>query len=138
MFKTEVLSHDKTSLEIKGPIRKEDTDRLVRTFDGLIESEYRHIRITLNHIANMDIELNETRTNMGGYTLRIGGVFDRDVTLTLPDGTRATFVPRFCGPITSKSGFRKEWPVIYEAPEGVNATLETQVECSLVAEFGLG
>ena len=56
MFRTEVLSHNKISLKIDGPIRTEDVDRLIKTFDGLIESDYQCIRISLNHITNMDIE----------------------------------------------------------------------------------
>ena len=99
--------------------------RVVRTYDSLnrlFDSEFGYG--WSYSIANMDIELNEMRQPMGNWTRRVGGNFDRDVTLTLPNGTRATFVCELQGD--------GPYNVVYKAPPGVTATLEPEPSCTLV------
>jgi RHS repeat-associated protein len=102
--------------------------RVVRTYDSLKKDTDGDFGYGWTYsFANLDIELNEYRhkygdPSAGGYTRRYGGAFDRDVTLTLPDGRRATFRSRF-----ELDHYEQDkwpvWKVFYDAPPGVNATL---------------
>jgi RHS repeat-associated protein/uncharacterized repeat protein (TIGR01451 family) len=79
-------------------------------------------------LSNMNIQLNEAREDHGSYTVRSGGVYDRDVTLTLPNGQRATFTPRFV--VTDSTCIAgqctpRELTLVYDSPPGVNASLST-------------
>ena len=114
--------------------------RLVRSYDSLRkdrDGDFGHgWTFTL---ADMDIELNETRQDGGNYTQRCGGEFDRDVTLTLPDGKRVTFVCYMDGSSSSGAG---SWTAKYLSPEGVYATLTTKGTEKLIYQseilYGLG
>jgi len=90
-------------------------------------------------IANMDIELNEEREECdvlgGGATaeIRVSPNFARNVTLTLPDGERATFllnlVPSSQPYTGSEAGYRTGlyfYKAVYVSPPGVTATLYTK------------
>ncbi len=88
--------------------------------------------------ANLDMQLNERRITKsednGKWTCRMGGDFDRDVTLTLPDGRRVVFAYTLLpcsGPGTNN------WKVVYQAPDGVNDVLETSITCKLCYGGGM-
>ncbi len=110
--------------------------RVVRSYDSLSRNNAGDFGYGWTYsFADMDIKLNETRVDVYDYgssnivNIRCGGDFDRDVTLTLPDGTRATFVPRFqpCDGLGQAN-----WMVMYDAPEGVEAKLTPEPACMLV------
>jgi len=100
---------------------------VVRSYDSqrrFIEGEFAHG--WSYSLTNMDIKLNETRSSNG---TRIGGDFDRDVTLTLPsDGRRVTFSCVMNSASYPDGDNTAQYNVTYESPPGVNATLS-------VAEF---
>lgn len=89
-------------------------------------------------IANMDIELNEerkvlqpSRTFGTGFpeSVRVDSDFNRDVTLTLPDGRRTTF--QFYLEYDNGSLYNGELPSYiakYATPPGVDATLDAYQE----------
>jgi len=94
--------------------------RITRTYDSLKKNGDGDFGHGWSYsFGNMDIELNETRSGQ----MRVGGAFDRDVTLTLPDGKRATFTSRFDGYIDNMN-VRGSWNVVYDPPSGVNASLK--------------
>jgi hypothetical protein len=72
--------------------------RVVRTYNSFQKDKNSEFGYGWSYsIANMDIQLNETRQPMQVYmgsstmSVRVGDNYDRDVTLTLPDGRRVTF-----------------------------------------------
>ena len=80
-------------------------------------------------LIDLQLKLYETRVTIndhnGTYTTRLGGTYDRDVTLTLPDsGERVTFASQFVK--TSFPGDWPHWEVRYVSPEGVSAKLHTK------------
>lgn len=88
-------------------------------------------------IANMDIQLHEQRESMksSAYgenreeSIRVSFNFDRDVSLTLPDGNRATF--SFYLEYNNGSLYDAQTPFYiarYQSPDGVTARLETKDE----------
>ena len=90
--------------------------RVVRTYDSFRKDKDGDFGHGWSYsFANMDIKLNETRWPAGSHTERIGGEFDRDVTLTLPDGRRVTFTSYLEG----YCGLTGSWDVKYHLPEGV-------------------
>ncbi|MHC4739164.1 MAG: hypothetical protein ACYS9Y_09705 [Planctomycetota bacterium] len=94
--------------------------RVVRTYDGLNKDTKGDFGYGWTYsIANMDIELNERRYG----TTRIGDEFDRNVTLTLPDGERTTFNFNLVGSLAGTGG---EWQARYDSPDGVSAMLTTK------------
>ena len=74
------------------------------------------------NLANMDIKLNESRDLNGD---RSGGEFDRDVTLTLPDGKRVTFASKL-DLIQSSAGIPTKYQLVYESPENTLAKLAVE------------
>jgi RHS repeat-associated protein len=104
--------------------------RVVRTYDSFKKNEQGEFGYGWTYsIANLDIELDETRVDMfyddgwdcGGTPIEIrnkdGGDFaSRNVTLTLPDGRRTTFM--FNLDSSNKA--------VYESMPGVNAKLRTK------------
>ena len=77
--------------------------------------------------ANMEIELDESRQlwmdeNYDLYTFRLGSDYERNVTLTLPDGRRVTFLSYLYGSQEYGVG---DWTLKYHSPDGVDAVLET-------------
>jgi YD repeat-containing protein len=98
--------------------------------------------------AEMNVKLEERRTEMesqmgyGDQMVRNTPNFDRNVTLTLPDGRRATFVfylkqVRCDGIAGELAGYTSLWchQAKYAAPPGVAETLET-LEPELMSPFG--
>ena len=71
-------------------------------------------------LTSLDIELNEPAATENGSS---GGYFDRDVTLTLPDGQRTTF--QFELQSCSGPGI-KNWRGVYNTSEGVTASFWTK------------
>lgn len=100
--------------------------RVVRTYDSLERKKTGPFGYGWSYsIADMEIELNEARAPAplcGGGTVlvRNSSNFDRDVTLTLPGGKRATF--QFY--LEPRSGKNPICPAKYKSPPGVKATLE--------------
>lgn len=85
--------------------------------------------------GDLDVELNEERYGEGLDSIRIGGDFDRDVTLTLPDGRRVTFISYMDGYFR---GLKGEWYLRYQSPEGVDARLRPLENERLIYLFGTG
>ena len=101
--------------------------RVIRTYDSLHKDQDSDFGYGWSYsIANMDIELDEDRSdyyaledNWGNYisrSLRFGSNYNRNVTLTLPDGRRATFLFWIDG-----DGIAQ-----YSSPPGVSAMLVTK------------
>ena len=118
--------------------------RVVRTYDSLnkdIDGEFGYG--WSYSFADLDIEMNENRTPFRAKddTSRVGGFYDRDVTLTLPDdGRRVTFSCVYEKNFSSMSEWPK-WKVRYEAPAGVNAQLRLEQNETLRYQdptFGFG
>ncbi|MBN2210057.1 MAG: hypothetical protein JW709_01560, partial [Sedimentisphaerales bacterium] len=117
--------------------------RIVRTYDSFKkhkDGEFGHG--WTYSIANMNVELDEQRAdlypddlwgNHTGRNVRVGSNYDRNVTLTLPDGRRTTFLFK----LTYMSGslYDGELPYYlaeYESLPDVNASLETLQEERLI------
>jgi len=107
---------------------------VIRTYDSLrrnIDSDFGHG--WTYSIADMDIKLDEAREPMddfyppGGYpeSIRLGDNYARNVTLTLPDGRRTTFLFYLERRLYS-------WRAEYMSPPGVNYTLETEEDENIV------
>ncbi|MEN6309508.1 MAG: Tox-REase-5 domain-containing protein [Anaerohalosphaeraceae bacterium] len=110
--------------------------RVVRTYNSFQKDKNSEFGYGWSYsIANMDIQLHETRQPMrvfmGSSTMsvRVGDNYDRDVTLTLPDGRRTTFA---FGLELKKAelynGQMQYYVAKYTSPEGVSARLETLAE----------
>ncbi|HML74991.1 MAG TPA: choice-of-anchor K domain-containing protein [Anaerohalosphaeraceae bacterium] len=110
--------------------------RVVRTYNSFQKDKNSEFGYGWSYsIANMDIQLNETRQPMQVYmgsstmSVRVGDNYDRDVTLTLPDGRRVTFA---FGLELKKpdlyNGQMQYYVAKYTSPEGVSARLETLSE----------
>jgi hypothetical protein len=96
-------------------------------------------------IADMDFTLSEERINystyFGGqsYSVRTGTNYDRDVTLTLPDGSRSTF--RFYLKYHDMNILESSLPYYtaeYESPTGISAVLETWPQEKMIASVSAG
>ncbi|MHC4500229.1 MAG: DUF6531 domain-containing protein, partial [Planctomycetota bacterium] len=115
--------------------------RVVRTYDSLNKDKDGDFGYGWVYtLANLDIELNEMRETVGSHTERVGGDYDRDVTLTLPDGRRVTFASYLYGSYLIYPYFgivSGDWTLEYEQPEGVGARLFTdQVEAVHYQDLG--
>jgi RHS repeat-associated protein/fibro-slime domain-containing protein len=109
--------------------------RVVRSYDSLNKEKNGDFGYGWTYtLANMDIELNESRSGTQSDSVRIGGDFDRDVTLTLPDGRRITFVAY----MDKWKWGQGQWHVKYYPPDGVNATLRTKQNDKLIYNIGTG
>ncbi|MCX8108163.1 MAG: Ig-like domain-containing protein, partial [Verrucomicrobiae bacterium] len=93
-------------------------------------------------LLDMNAELNEWREDVlddegEQFSLRIGGSYD--VTLTLPDGRRATFAFYLEGPClcTQGSDYRGCYKPKWRPPPGVQATLECLDQPELIALGGM-
>jgi fibro-slime domain-containing protein/RHS repeat-associated protein len=101
--------------------------RIVRTYDSFRRKNKGAFGYGWSYsIADMEIQLDETRAERelwgGGHEcVRNSSNFSRDVTLTLPDGRRATF--QFY--LEPRSPSAKTLHIArYKSPPGVNATLQ--------------
>jgi RHS repeat-associated protein len=114
---------------------------VVRTYDSFQKDKSGDFGFGWSYsIANMDIQLEEDREDMAVWeedwgptpdteSIRISSNYDRNVTLTLPDGNRATFM--FYLEYNDGNLYNAQTPFYiarYQSPEGVTATLETLVE----------
>jgi len=110
--------------------------RVVRTYNSFQKDKNSEFGYGWSYsIANMDIQLHETRQPMQIYmdsstvSVRVGDNYDRDVILTLPDGRRTTFT--FGLELKNAqlyNGQMQYYVAKYTSPEGVSARLETQNE----------
>ncbi len=93
--------------------------QVVRTYDSFSRQKDGDFGFGWSYtLADMDIVINKGITQQAGV---ISGL-SRDVTLTLPDGRRATFTSYLDGRIYSTG--KGSWTVKYQSPEGVNGSLE--------------
>jgi RHS repeat-associated protein len=107
--------------------------RVTRTYDSMQKDSDGKFGYGWSYsiLNDMDIELNETRVlcddGFGGeVSVRWSSNFDRNVTLTLPDGTRATFIYSLkYHPANYSGGEMNYWTAEYISPLGVSATLKT-------------
>lgn len=121
--------------------------RVVRTYDSFRkhkDGEFGHG--WTYSIANMDIELDESRTTMyetdfdlselgDERSVRFGGnVTKRNVTLTLPDGRRTTFM-FYLKHSGSYKGLLPLYAAKYEAMPGIDANLRTLQEEMLAVDL---
>lgn len=112
--------------------------RVVRTYDSFRRTAPGDFGFGWTYsLANMDITLNETREGSEGYTIRYGSDFNRDVTLTMPDGQRATFISQLT-PKLGNGWSHGEWTVEYQSPVGIHATLKTAKNDTLVYGGSIG
>jgi RHS repeat-associated protein len=110
---------------------------VVRTYDSLNPNKGDFGYSWSMAINSMDVELDEYRRDVLGsvddifspeyFSMRVGG--GRNVTLTLPDGRRTTFVFTLIKDPEDDSGL--SYVPKFIAPPGVNAKLETQRSESL-------
>ncbi len=115
--------------------------RVIRTYDSFEKDKAGDFGFGWSYsIADMDIQLHEQRSDMAtfmdGYlrpydtkSVRTGSNYDRNVSLTLPDGNRATFL--FYLEYNDGSLYNAEMPFYigrYQSPEGVTSRLETLEE----------
>ncbi len=116
---------------------------VVRTYDSFNRSVGDFGKAWTLALNNMDVELDEERESVlditdddgdtGGYfSMRNGG--GRNVTLTLPDGQRATFLFTLVRKQGDEFGF--EYVPKFIAPDGVNAKLEVVPEPTLNVILG--
>ena len=103
---------------------------IVRTYDGSRRHEKGDFGYGWTYsLANLDIDLHESRTPLGDddddETVRSGGAYDRDVTMTLPNGERTTFA--FYLEVDTVDGFNfpDKWKVEYVAPKNSKYSLQT-------------
>ena len=110
--------------------------RVIRSYDGFNKDRNGDFGYGwVFDFGDLDVELNEERYGEGLDSIRIGGDFDRDVTLTLPDGRRVTFVSYMDGRLR---GLKGEWYLRYLSPEGVDATLRPLENERLIYMLGTG
>jgi len=105
--------------------------RVTRTYDSFDRKTSGDFGFGWSYsIANMDIELAEDREEMplvygeGDASVRFSSNYDRNVTLTLPDGTRTTFL-FYLEPEPDSTGVFEYYKAKFASPPGVAATLRT-------------
>ena len=117
--------------------------RVIRTYDSFERDKVGDFGFGWSYsIANMDIQLHEQRSDMAVFeklyssstyyeteSVRTGPNYDRNVSLTLPDGNRVTFL--FYLEYNDGSLYDAQLPFYiarYQSPDGVTARLETLEE----------
>jgi transglutaminase-like putative cysteine protease len=104
---------------------------VIRTYDSFNPTVGDFGRSWSYSIVDLEMEFDETRALTDGifgtFSMRTGG--GRNVTLTLPDGRRTTFVFRL-GPPAAGDDFR--YRAVWDAPPGVHATLEPTCSSAFV------
>jgi len=111
--------------------------RVIRSYDSLRKHKHGDFGYGWAlELVDLDVELNEERYGTGDNSIRFGGDFDRDVTLTLPDGRRVTFISTLSEPYSISGG--QAWDVLYLSPEGGDDTLTTLKNDRVIWGMGLG
>ena len=79
--------------------------QVIRSYDSFVKDKEGDFGYGWNYsLTNLDIDLDETRIDKGGYTERQGDTYRRDVAMTLPNGKRVTFASSYRKPNLSPYG----------------------------------
>ncbi len=109
--------------------------RVIRTYDSLHRQEDGDFGHGWSYsIVNLDIQLHESRATLipvdpydDNASVRLSSNYDRNVTLTLPDGRRTTFL-FYLMQVSDGSGnpcAPRNYKAMYDRMPGIDATLET-------------